>query len=74
MTEILILSALFDVSLAVILLVYARRHYFIHKAMHARVTALMDFEPDSYGDKGYGSNSSGNQNNFKHRGISKFDA
>jgi hypothetical protein len=76
MTEILILSALFQVCLTAGLLVLVRRsHNRIHKLMHARVTALMDFAPDSNGAESYGNNSKGgNPYKVNHQVISKFDA
>jgi hypothetical protein len=71
MTTALILSALFDISLAAVLLVYARRHYSIHKAMHRNVSTLFDFVDDRERGESYGGNANGGNNDqFEHRGIS----
>ncbi len=67
MTSLLI----FDITLAAALLVYARRHYSIHKAMHRNVSTLFDFANDSSSSESYGSNTkSGNKDQFEHRGVS----
>lgn len=71
MKEILILSLLFDIGLAAVLLVYARRHYSIHKAMHRNVSTLFDFVQNSSGGESYGGNTkSGNKDEFGHRVVS----